>query len=310
MSLRVIFLGTAGSVPTPKRSLPAILIQRKGEQIMFDCGEGVQRQMIRAKAGFHRKMKVFITHMHGDHVLGLPGLLQTMALLDREKKLDVYGPPGTKRFLEDIRETVQFVLTFPVEVHETYEEGVVCEEGEYAVQAVQANHVIPSLAYALVEKPRPGKFYPEKAKALGVPKGPLWSKLQHGHEVKLPAGLVVKPEDVTGPPRPGRKIVYSGDTRPFKGFVKFAAGADLLIHDATLDDELAERAEEDGHSTPTQAAKNAKKARVKQLVLTHISARYRNPKKLSKQAQKIFEKTVVAEDFMKVEVPLLECGIH
>ena len=306
MSLRVIFLGTAGSVPTIKRSLPAILIQRKGEQIMFDCGEGVQRQMIKAKVGFHRKMKVFITHMHGDHVLGLPGLLQTMALLDREKKLDVYGPPGIKRFLEDIRETVQFVLTFPMEIHEIHEAGVVCEEQEYAVQAVWANHVIPSLAYALVEKPRPGKFHPEKAKVLGVPEGPLWSKLQHGHKAKLQDGRVVKPEDVTGPLRTGRKIVYSGDTRPFKGFVKFAAGADLLIHDATLDDELAERAEEDGHSTPDQAAKHAKKAKVKQLILTHISARYDDTSILLEQAQKIFKNTQVAEDFMKIEIPLLD----
>jgi ribonuclease Z len=306
MSLRVVFLGTAGSVPTPKRSLPAILIQRKGEQIMFDCGEGVQRQMIKAKTGFHRKMKVFITHMHGDHVLGLPGLLQTMALLDRERKLDVYGPPGIKRFLEDIRETVQFVLTFPVEIHEIHEAGVVCEEQEYAVQAVWANHVIPSLAYALVEKPRPGKFHPEKAKVLGVPEGPLWSKLQYGHKAKLQDGRVVKPEDVTGPLRTGRKIVYSGDTRPFKGFVKFAAGADLLIHDATLDDELAERAEEDGHSTPDQAAKHAKKAKVKQLILTHISARYDDTSILLEQAQKIFKNTQVAEDFMKIEIPLLD----
>jgi len=306
MSLRVVFLGTAGSVPTPKRSLPAILIQRKGEQIMFDCGEGVQRQMIKARVGFHRKMKVFVTHMHGDHVLGLPGLLQTMALLDRERKLDVYGPPGIKRFLEDIRETVQFVLTFPVEVHEIGEAGVVCEEEEYFVQAVWANHVIPSLAYALVEKPRPGKFYPEKAEALGIPEGPLWSKLQHGHKVKLLDGRVVKPQDVTGPPRSGRKIVYTGDTRPFKGFAKFAAGADLLIQDATLDDELAETAEEDGHSTPSQAAKNAKKAKVKQLILTHVSARYKDTSILLEQAQKTFKNTQVAEDFMKIEIPLLD----
>lgn len=305
MSLRVIFLGTAGSVPTPKRSLPAILIQRKGEQIMFDCGEGTQRQMIKAKTGFHRKMKVFITHMHGDHVLGLPGLLQTMALLDRERKLEVYGPHGIKRFLEDIRETVQFVLTFPVEIYEIEEAGVVCDGDEYTVQAVWADHVIPSLAYALVEKPRPGKFYPEKAKALGIPEGPLWSKLQHGHKVKSPEGPVVKPEDVTGPPRPGRKIVYTGDTRPFKGFVKFASDADLLIHDATLDDELAERAQGDGHSTPTQAAENAKKAKVKQLILTHISARYDDTSIILEQAQKIFKNTRVAEDLMKIEIPLV-----
>ena len=306
MSLYVVFLGTAGSVPTPKRSLPAVLIQRKGEQIMFDCGEGVQRQMVKAKVGFHKKMKIFVTHMHGDHVLGLPGLLQTMALLDREKKLDIYGPPGIKCFLENIRETVQFVLTFPVEVHEIYEAGVVCEENEYVVQTEWANHVIPSLAYAFAEKPRPGRFFPEKAKALGVSEGPLWSKLQHGHKIRLPNGKVVKPEEVTGMPRPGRKIVYTGDTRPFKGFVKFAAGADLLIHDATLDDDLAERAEEDGHSTPSQAAKNAKKAKAKQLILTHISARYEDTSKLLGEARKFFKNTQVAEDFMKIEIPLKE----
>jgi ribonuclease Z len=306
MSLRVIFLGTAGSVPTPKRSLPSILVQRKGEQLMFDCGEGVQRQMMKAKTGFHKKMKIFVSHMHGDHVLGLPGLLQTMALLDRERKLEVYGPSGIKRFIEAIKETVQFVLTFPVEIHEIKEIGVVCEEEEHTVEAVWASHVIPSLAYALVEKPRPGKFYPEKAEALGVPEGPLWSKLQHKHKVKLPNGRVIKPEQVVGPPRPGRKIVYTGDTRPFKGFVKFASGADLLIHDATFDDELTERAAEDGHSTPCQAAENARKAKVKQLLLTHVSARYDDTSILLEQARKIFKNTRVAEDFMKIEVPLLE----
>ena len=306
MSLRVIFLGTAGSVPTPKRSLPAILIQREGEQLMFDCGEGVQRQMMKAKTGFDKKMKVFVSHLHGDHVLGLPGLLQTMALLDRERKLEVYGPSGIKRFIEAIKETVQFVLTFPVEIHTIEEAGVVCEEEEYAVKAVWANHAIPSLAYALEEKPRPGRFYPEKAEALGVPEGPLWSKLQHKHRVKLPDGRVIKPEQVVGPPRPGRKIVYTGDTRPFKGFVKFAAGADLLVHDATLDDELAERAAEDGHSTPSQAAENARKAKAKQLILTHVSARYDDTSILLEQAQKIFQNTRVAEDFMKIEIPLLE----
>jgi ribonuclease Z len=306
MSLHVTFLGTAGSIPTPKRSLPAILIQRKGEQIMFDCGEGTQRQMTKAKAGFHKKMKIFITHMHGDHVLGLPGLMQTMALLDRERKLEIYGPPGIRRFIEGIRETVQFALNFPVEVYEIERTGIVCQEDEYAVKAIRANHVTPSLAYALVEKPRPGKFYPEKAKALGIPEGPLWSKLQHGYKVKLPDGRIVKPEQVTGPPRHGRKIVYTGDTRPFKGLVKFAANADLLIHDATLDDELAERAKEDGHSTPSQAAENAKKAKAKRLILTHVSSRYDDANILLEQAQKIFRNTQVAEDFMKIEIPLLE----
>ena len=306
MSLRVIFLGTGGSVPTPGRGLPAVLIQRKGEQIMFDCGEGVQRQMVRAGGGFHRRMKIFITHMHGDHVLGLPGLMQTMALLDRERKLDVYGPPGITEFLECIKKTVQFALTFQVEIHEIEEEGTACEEAEYTVQTAWANHVIPSLAYALVEKPRPGRFYPEKAKTIGIPEGPLWSRLQQGHEIKLKTGRIVKPEDVIGNPRKGRKIVYTGDTRPFRDFAKLATGANVLIHDATFDDSLAERAAEDGHSTPSQAARVAKKANVEQLILTHISARYEDANMLLKQAKKIFDNTRVAEDFMKLEIPFCD----
>jgi len=304
MSLTVIFLGTAGSTPTPERSLPAVAIRRKGEIILFDCGEGVQRQMIRAKLSFHRKMKVFITHMHGDHVLGLPGLIQTMSLLDRERKLEVYGPEGIREFIEAFQKTVQFTLTFPIEIFEFSESGIVCEESEYEVFAVEADHVIPSFAFALIEKPRPGKFHPEKAKVLGIPEGPLWSKLQKGHSVRLPDGRIVEPSQVVGPPRPGRKIVYSGDTRLCKRIVKLAENADLLIHDSTLDDELAEKAYEDGHSTPSQAAETAKKAGVKMLVLTHISARYKTTDKLLQQAKKIFPNVVVAEDFMKIDIPL------
>jgi len=304
MSLRVVFLGTGGSVPTRERGLPAVVIQRSGEQIMFDCGEGVQRQMVKAGCGFHRKMKIFVTHMHGDHVLGLPGLLQTMALLDRQRKLELYGPSGLKRFLECIRETVQFVLTFEVEVHEIKNAGAICEEKDYVVEAAWANHVIPSLAYAFAEKPRPGRFHPEKARALGVPEGPLWSRLQQGRQVRSADGKIVKPHQVIGPSRIGRKIVYSGDTTPFDGMVKLASRADLLIHDATLDDTLAEKASEDGHSTPRQAARIAKKARVKLLVLTHLSARYSDANVLLKQAQKTFRQTDVAEDFKALDLPL------
>jgi ribonuclease Z len=306
MSMRVIFLGTAGSVPTLERSLPAVLIKRQNEQLMFDCGEGVQRQMMKTKAGFHRKTKIFISHMHGDHVLGLPGLLQTMALMDRQKKIEIYGPEGIKQFLEGVRESLQFVLTFPVEIHEICNAGVVCEEEEYTVEAAWSNHVVPSLAYAFVEKPRAGKFYPEKARALGVPEGELWSKLQHGCKIELPDGQIVSPKDVMGSPRQGRKIVYTGDTRPFKGFAKFAADADIVIHDATLDDTLGEKALEDGHSTPSQAAEAAEKAKAKKLVLTHISARYVDARLLLEQAQKVFKNTVVAEDFMELELPLLD----
>lgn len=305
MSLQVIFLGTAGSIPTTKRSLPAIAIRRKGELTLFDCGEGVQRQMVKAGLGFNRKMKVFITHMHGDHMLGLPGLIQTMSLLDRTRKLEIYGPTGLEDFIEAIEKTVQFTLTFSLEITEIEHEGLVCEEKEYEIYAARADHVTPTFAYSLVEKPRPGKFYPEKAKTLGIPEGVLWSKLQHGSAIKLPDGRVVESEEVVGPPRPGRKIVYTGDSRSSKSIVKLAKNTDLLIHDCTFDDELVERAVEDGHSTPSQAVKTAKKAKVKRLILTHISARYKTPDLLLKQAKKGFSYVDVAEDFMKIDLPLL-----
>jgi ribonuclease Z len=281
-----------------------VLIKRQNDQLMFDCGESAQRQMVKAKVGFHKKMKIFISHMHGDHVLGLPGLLQTMALMDRQKKLEIYGPEGIKQFLECVRETLQFGLTFPVEIHEIYDTGVVCEEKDYLIEAAKSNHVAPSLAYAFVEKPRPGKFYPEKARALGVPEGELWSKLQQGDRVKLTNGQVINPDKVMGASRKGRKIVYTGDTRPFEGFTKFAVDADLVVHEATFDDALSDKAELDGHSTPSQAAKATKKAKAKKLVLTHISARYPDARLLLEQAQKFFRNVLVAEDFMELELPL------
>jgi len=261
--------------------------------------------MIQAGVGFHRKTKLFVTHMHGDHVLGLPGLLQTMSLLDRTKKLEIYGSQGIKAFVEAISQTVRFSLTFPVQVSEV-EAGLVCEEKEYEVYATQSDHMDHSLAYALIEKPRPGRFNIEKAKELGVPEGPLWSKLQGGSSVKLPSGRIVKSEMVLGPPRPGRKIVYSGDTRQSENLVKLAENADMLIHEATFDDELMERAMEDGHSTPSMAAETAKKAGVKRLVLTHISARYKDAGLLLEQARKVFVNTELAEDFLRLELPLSE----
>ena len=303
--LNVIFLGTGGSIPTPKRGLSAIAIRRKAELLLFDCGEGTQRQMIQAGVGFHRKAKIFVTHMHGDHVLGLPGLLQTMSLLGRTKKLEIYGPQGIKAFVEAISQTVRFSLTFPVQVSEV-EAGLVCEEKEYEVYATQSDHIDHSLAYALIEKPRPGRFNIEKARSLGVPEGPLWSKLQGGSSVKLPSGRIVKPEMVLGHPRPGRKIVYTGDTRQSENLVKLAENADMLIHEATFDDELTERAMEDGHSTPGMAAETAKKAGVKRLVLTHISARYKDAGLLLEQARKVFVNTELAEDFLRLELPLQE----
>lgn len=306
MSIIVKFLGTSGSVPTLKRSLPSVVVECPRELWMFDCGENTQRQMMQAKVSFHRKLKVLLTHLHGDHVLGLPGVLQTMALMDRKEPVQVYGPAGIKDFLVCTKETLNFGLTFPVEINEILSEGTLVDEENYSLVACKSNHAIESYAYVLTEKPRPGKFYPKKAQERGVPVGELWSKLQSGQEITLPNGSSVKPSDVMGPPRSGRKIVYTGDTRPFDGFAKLAADADLVIHESTFDDALADKAALDGHSTPSQAAGDAKAAGAKQLVLTHISARYSDAKLLLEQAKKIFDNTLVAEDFMVLELPLKE----
>ena len=293
-------------MPTKNRALPSIVVQREGEILMFDCGEGTQRQMIRTGIGFNRKMKVFITHMHGDHVLGLPGMIQTMSFFGRERTLQIYGPAGIKAFIEAVISTVRFWLSFPIEIHEVSLEGPICREEKYEVHAVWAVHSTPSLAYALIEKPRPGRFHPERATALGVPRGPLWGMLQRGIEVNLSNGRVIKPEDVLGPPRPGRKIVYTGDTRPTEKIIRLAENADLLIHDATFSDEMAERAKEDGHSTSSEAAEVALKANVKLLVLTHISARYSDPEILLDQAKRIFPNVYIPRDLEKLEIPLPE----
>jgi len=302
-TVQITFLGTGAAIPTVKRGSAAIAVRRKNELILLDCGEATQRQMVQAGVGFHRKTKIFITHMHGDHVLGIPGLLQTMSLLARKKKLQIFGPKGIKDFVQAINQTVPFTLTFLLEVFEV-EAGLVCDEKEYQMTAIDSGHMDPSLCYALTEKPRAGRFNTKKAKQLGIPKGPLWSELQSGKPVTLPNGKVVNPETVLGASRLGRKIVYTGDAGPSEALVELAMNADLLIHESTFDDALKERALKDKHSTPTMAGQTAKKAKVKQLVLTHISARYKDANILLEQAKQTFVNTILAQDLLQLELPL------
>jgi len=303
--MRVTFLGTSAGVPTINRGLPAVAVRRKGELLLFDCGEGTQRQMLAAKVGFCRKTKIFISHMHGDHVFGLLGLFQTMALLGRKKPLEVYGPRGIKEFIEASVSIARLGNAYPIDVQEV-DQGLVCQNKEFKVYAVQGNHTVQSFAYALVEEERPGRFFLERANTLGVPRGILWSRLQHGETVKLTDGRVVSPREVMGSPRAGRKIVYSGDTGPSKAIEELAMGADLLIHECTFDDEMLEWAVEERHSTASQAAEVAKKAGVRRLILTHVSARYSDPSILVEQAGKMFPDVLVAEDLMEIEVPYSE----
>ncbi|MCX8204476.1 MAG: ribonuclease Z [Candidatus Nezhaarchaeota archaeon] len=299
-AIEVVFLGTSGSIPTPERGLSCIAIKRKGEVLLFDCGEGCQRQLLKAGIGFVKKLRIFISHLHGDHVLGLAGLLQSMGLMGREEPLPIYGPRGLAKLVEAFKEALCFKLHYAVEVYEV-REGVVYEGDGYKVKAVFVDHSVPTLAYMLAEDERPGRFSPERAIELGVPRGPLWKLLQMGKAVEVD-GRVVKPEEVLGPPRRGLKIVYSGDTGFSKSLVEFARGADLLIHEATLDDSLEHKAIEEKHSTARQAATVAKLAGVKKLVLTHISPRYQDASILKKQAEEVFPNAEVAYDFLSLSL--------
>ncbi len=299
MLLRVTFLGTAGSIPSVERNSSAIFIQFGSHRVLFDCGEGTQRQMMMAKTGF-KVEAIFITHLHTDHFVGLFGLLETMSLNERQERLTVYSPHP--EFLSSIFKAFGYdELSFPVEVREL-KDGESVRFGNFRIVAFRTEHIVKSYGYALIEDERRGKFNREKAEELGIKPGPLYAKLARGESVVVD-GKVITPEMVLGKPRPGRKVVYTGDTRPCERVVEIARNADLLIHDASFTSELDDWAKETKHSTAREAAEVARKAGVRRLILTHISARYKDPTPLLEEAKEVFENVEVAEDFMVVEVP-------
>ena len=299
--LRITFLGTGGSVPSPHRNPSAIAVRRESELFLFDCGEGTQQQMMRAKTGM-KITAIFITHFHADHVLGIPGLLQTLSLQGRTEPLEIYGPKGVKRFLYHLLSLGYASKNFDVKAIEL-QHGDVIRRQNYEIRAFKTEHNIRSIGYVLEEAMRPGKFNRERAIELGLKPGPLFSKLQHGESVFV-NGREIRPEDVLGPPRPGRKIVYTGDTRPCESVIQAAENADILIHDGSLAEAEKELAIEYMHSTVTEAAEVAAKANVRKLILTHISARYdeEDAKKLEEEARKIFPNTIIASDLMTIDV--------
>lgn len=293
-------------MPTAERGLTAIAIKRGGELLLFDCGEGTQRQMVHAGLSIMKIDSVFITHFHGDHFLGLPGLVQTMSLMDRERELKIYGPSSTEEKVRTLLQIPHFTLKFDVKIHDIDPGDEIRRDG-HRIKTCETNHAThPGIAYALAEDERPGKFYPERAKELGIEPGPNFSRLQNGESIKLSDGSVVKPEQVMGPPRPGRKVVYADDTRPSRQIIQISKGADLLIHDGTFAGGLQETASEAGHSTVEEAAEIAKEAEVGRLVLTHVSPRHTDPSKLERQARKIFSNVSVAHDLMELEIKLKE----
>lgn len=300
--LRVTFLGTGGTLPTPDRNPSSILINREGDLMLFDCGEGTQQQMMRAKTGM-KLTSIYITHFHADHFLGIPGLIQTMSFNGRTDPLDIYGPVWTKQFVNLLIQLGYYKLGFVINANEL-EDGEIIDKGDYYIKAVGTDHGIPSIGYVIEEKKRIGRFNREKAIEFGVPIGRLFSKLQNGEPVTI-NGKTILPSQVIGESRPGRKIVYSGDTRPCDNIEKESFGADLLIHDSTLGEELKDWALETKHSTSSEAARIAKNAGVKKLILTHISSRYCEKQEvLLQEAKKIFKNTILAGELMEIEIPL------
>lgn len=272
---------------------------------MFDCGEGTQRQMQKVKIGFNRPMKIFITHLHGDHVLGLPGLIQSMSFLGRDKPLEIYGPKGLKGFLDCSLKWLKVELSFHLTVR-TVREGLVYEDDKILVRALRGRHGVINYAYRFDEKPKPGKFNVKKASELKIPKGPLWKMLQMGKSVEV-GGRVIRPEEVVGPPRRGASVGISGDTRPLNKFVEFFKDIDLLIYESTYGSELAKLAKEYTHSTSVEAAKLAANCNAKALVLTHFSNRYKDVTPLLEEAKAIFPNIIEGKDLMSIE--LREGGI-
>ena len=305
MDLDVVFLGTAASAPTAARGTSATLLRRGGDRVLVDCGEGTQRQLLRSDTGLIDFEDIFLTHLHADHVLGLPGMLKTFALRGRELPIRVHGPRGTRALLANLGVLIGR-LTYGLDVVELGAGDVVERDG-YRIEPFAVAHGVGALGYALREETRPGRFDVGAANGLGVPDGPARGALQRGETVTLGDGHVVRPDEVVGPARAGRTVVLTGDTAPAASVVEAAAGADLLVHEATFLADERGRARETGHSTAGEAALVGREADVGLLALTHVSARY-PLSAITDEACQLFPRTVVARDFDLVAVPLPERG--
>src|SRR5215218_9572417 len=299
MDLSLFFAGTAGSVPSARRGLPALLLRAGGDRVLFDCGEGTQQQLLRS-VGLPELDAIFLTHFHLDHWLGILGMVKTFDLRARERPLTVYGPPGLYALIEGMRPIIGRT-GYPMHVRELEPHEEVLFDG-YAIGAFPVEHRVSAYGYAVVEEDRPGRFDAAAARALGVPEGPDFGRLQRGESVGS-----VRPEQVVGPTRPGRRIVISGDTRPCQTTEVYAHGADVLVHEATFLEDERDRARETAHSTAAEAAALARDAGVRLLALTHLSTRY-FPRDVRDEARATFPATVVPRDFDAIDVPFPERG--
>ena len=298
--MKLVYLGTSAAAPTPERSLTCICLVRENEVLMFDAGEGAQVAYLKAGLPWNKKMKIFVTHLHGDHCLGILGLLQTMSMQKRTESLEIYGPAGIEEFITANIKVLNFGLPFPVFIT-IVEEGNVVNEKKYRISCCEAQHGIPAFSYCFEENEKSGVFYPEKAKELGIPEGKMWQELQNGNSVEV-NGVKIDSSQVTGDKRPGKKIGISGDTRPTEKLQNFFTNSDYLSFDCTFSFDLKDRAIETNHGTAKEAAELAKNANVKNLILTHFSARYSDESVLLDEAKQIHESVIAAKDLLEIEI--------
>jgi len=325
--MELIILGSSAAIPVRERNLPSTALKYKNELLLFDCGEDIQRKLVEAGLKFNKPLKILISHFHGDHVIGLPGILFRFSLITRTTPLTIFGPKNLFLYLFTHRKILGLKANYPISIIEIdndnkklivfetldseipieekfLEDNVIFESDKYTLKYTLVEHSVLTFAYSFIEKPRSGKFNPEKAKELGIPKSNLWKKLQEGEIIEY-KGKKIDPlkEGIVGPKRPGRKITYSGDTVPCENLIELGKNSDILIHEATFSKDLSDIAEEKRHSTSVDAATDAKKMGAKQLILTHISSRYQEDAiKLLEEAQEIFPNTLIAEDLMRVEL--------
>jgi ribonuclease Z len=302
MDLRVVFLGTSAATPTDARGLSSIAVARGNEILLFDAGEGMQRNFVRSSLRMNSKMKVFITHMHADHSLGILGLLQTLSLNGRTLPVDIYGEPRLAEFIKFSIELIGFGLSFDINLHNIEAEGLLVREDDYEVTCCEADHHVTAYSFCLTELQRPGVFNVKRAAQLGIPEGNLYKQLQSGKDIII-KGSIVSSTDVVGPRRPGRKIGISGDTRPTEKLCKFFENCDLLVFESTYGNELRHKAIENYHATATEAATLARQSGVRKLVLTHFSTRYRQSNQLLAEARLIHEDVDDASDLKIMDLP-------
>ena len=298
--MKLVFLGTSAAQPTEKRGLSCICLEKEGEILMFDAGESAQIAYMKSSLGWNKKMKLFVTHLHGDHCVGILGLLQTMSMQNRTESLEIFGPKGIDEFLAANIKVLNFGLPFSILIN-IINEGKIFENKKYLIHTTKANHSITAFSYLFEEKDKPGRFNVEKAKELGIPEGELWNKLQNGEEITSNE-KIIKPEQVLGEKRPGKKIGISGDTMPTKKLEEFFYQCDYLVFDSTFIEEEKQRALDTCHSTAKQAAELGKNAEVKNLILTHFSARYKDELQHKMEAEKIHNSVITAKDLLEVEI--------